>query len=43
MMQYEWGYHNMDGYGVFALLLWLALFVNLILLGFWLWQQINKK
>jgi hypothetical protein len=29
--------------GAWALLLWLVVFVDLVLLGIWLWQHINKK
>ena len=42
-MRYDWDYQMMGGYGVFMILLWLVVLVDLTLLGFWLWQQINKK
>lgn len=42
-----WGYQNMmGGYGTFGLLgsvFWIVILVDLILLGIWLWKQINKK
>lgn len=41
------GYQNMmGGYGVFGLLgtlFWLVILIDLILVGIWLWQQIQKK
>lgn len=43
MMPYYYNDHMTGGWGVFALLLWLVLFVDLILLGIWLWQRISKK
>lgn len=33
----------MGGGGVVAFLFWLVLLADLVLLGFWLWKQINKK
>lgn len=44
MMGY--GYGNMMGYGGYAILgslFWIVLLVDLILLGIWLWKQIQKK
>lgn len=39
-----WGYGNMmGGVGVLGLAFWLVLFVDAILVGIWLWQQIQKK
>jgi len=41
-----YGNENMMGWGgigFLGLLFWLVLFVDLILLGIWLWKQINKK
>ena len=43
MMPYYYNDHMTGGWGVFAFLLWLVIFVDLILLGIWLWQRINKK
>lgn len=39
------GYGNMMGYGfgVLGIILWLVILVDLILLGIWLWKQINKR
>lgn len=41
-MHHYYNYHMMDGYGAFALLLWLVLLIDLILLGVWLIKQIGK-
>ncbi len=43
MMNY--GYAGMmgGGIGVFGPLTWLVVFVDLVLVGVWLWQQISKK
>lgn len=42
-----WGYQNMmGGYGAFGFLgtiFWLVILVDLILLGIWLWQKIQKE
>lgn len=41
-----WGYGNMmggAGFGLIATLFWIAGFIDLILLGVWLWKQIQKK
>lgn len=43
------GYRNMmDGggfgwFGFFGTLFWIILLIDLILLGMWLWKQIQKK
>lgn len=44
-MMGNWGYGGMMGYGfgVWSLVLWLIVLVDLILVGAWLWKQINKK
>lgn len=36
-------YSMMGGLGGWGLLLWLVVFIDLALLGIWLWQQITKK
>lgn len=38
-------YGNMmsSGFGIFALLTWLLVIVNLVLLAVWLWKQIQKN
>jgi len=42
MMGY--GYSGMMGEaGVFGLLTWLVVLVDLVLVGIWLWQQISKN
>lgn len=39
-----WGYQNMmGGAGVIASIFWIVILVDLILLGLWLWKQIQKK
>lgn len=45
-MMDQWGYGNMMGWsGGFGLgiLTWIVLLIDLILLGVWLWKQIQKK
>jgi len=32
-----------SGFGFLASLFWLVIFIDFILLGVWLWKQINKK
>ncbi len=39
----NWGNDMMGGYGFIAVLLWLIVLVDLVLLGIWLWKQISKK
>lgn len=46
MWMMGWGYGNMMGsygFGVIANLFWFVVLVDLILLGIWLWKQIQKK
>lgn len=46
MMDYWWGSDGMMGWGGAGLVLslfWIVVLVDLILLGFWLWKQIQKK
>jgi len=39
-----WGYSSMmGGVGTLGFLTWLVLFIDLVLVGIWLWQQISKK
>ena len=39
-----WGYGSMmSNFGSLGFLTWLVLFIDLILVGIWLWQQILKK
>jgi len=43
MMGYGYGYEGMmGGMGSFGFLTWLVVFVDLVLLGIWLWQKISK-
>lgn len=41
------GYGNvggmMGGFGILGTIFWIVLLVDLILLGIWLWKQIQKK
>ena len=44
MMGYGYGGWNMmGGAGVFGLITWAVVLVDLVLVGIWLWQQISKK
>lgn len=45
MMGYgNWAYGMMNsGLGLIATVFWLVTLFDLILLGIWLWKQINKK
>ncbi|MDO8498917.1 MAG: hypothetical protein Q7S44_03975 [bacterium] len=46
-----WGYQNMMNWGgggfaafsVLGIMFWLVLLIDLILVGVWLWKQIEKK
>jgi len=37
----NWG--GMAWFGTLGIVFWLVILIDLILLGFWLWKQINKK
>ncbi len=41
----DWGGYGgmMGGFGILASLFWIIILIDLILLGFWLWKQIQKK
>ncbi len=41
-MMYSYGYEHMGGGDVFGLLISLVVLADLILLGWWLWKQIQK-
>lgn len=41
MMGY--GYGGMMGGSVLGVITWIVVFVDLVLVGIWLWQQITKK
>lgn len=41
MMGYG-GYGPMAGAGTFGIITWLVVIIDLVLLGVWLWKQINK-
>ncbi|HEY4527293.1 MAG TPA: hypothetical protein VJK53_05635 [Candidatus Paceibacterota bacterium] len=43
MMGQYGGYSMMGGAGIVGLLLWLVIFVDMILVGIWLWQHISRK
>lgn len=37
------GMMNWGGFGIFVSLFWIVILIDAILLGIWLWQQIQKK
>jgi cytoskeletal protein RodZ len=37
------GYGGFGMMGLFGPLTWLVVFIDLVLVGIWLWQQISKK
>lgn len=37
------GMMNWGGFGVAAFIFWIVLFIDSILLGIWLWQQIQGR
>ncbi len=42
----DWAFDHgsmMGSTGVWGVLLWLVLFIDLLLIGIWLWQHITKK
>jgi len=39
----NWGNGGMAWFGALGIIFWLVILIDLILLGFWLWKQINKK
>lgn len=40
----NWGYGMMNsGFGVLAIIFWLVILIDLILVGFWLAKQLQKK
>ena len=43
----NWGYgsgmQGWGGMGTWGLLTWLVVFIDLVLLGLWLWKQLTKK
>ena len=50
MMGLKYGYGGMMGgpaalgvFGTFGIIGWIVVLADLILLGMWLWKQINKK
>lgn len=44
MMDNGWGWNHMDsGAGLFAVLMYIVLLIDLVLVGLWLYKQINKK
>lgn len=43
MNTYAYGYRGMmGGSDVLCFLLWAVVFIDLVLVGIWLWKQINK-
>ena len=43
MMGYGGFGNMMGGFGFLVSIFWIVILVDLILLGIWLWKQINKK
>ncbi len=41
-MGYEYGGMMGGGFGTIAVIAWIAVTVDLVLLGIWLWKQISK-
>ena len=39
----NWGNGGMAWFGTLGIIFWLVILIDLILLGFWLWKQIQKK
>ncbi len=39
----NWGHDMMGGYGFTGALLWVIILIDLLLLGIWLFKQIQKK
>lgn len=37
------GYSTFGDFGIFMLLFWVLVVVDLALLGMWLWKQLQKK
>ena len=42
-MGYDGGWGMMGGGGLFGIITWLVIVVDLILLGVWLWKKIQEK
>lgn len=42
MMSGSWGQSMMGGIGIWGSLFAIVVFVDLVLVGVWLWKQINK-
>ena len=42
-MMYGYGNGMMGEAGIFMLLTWIIVLVDLVLVGIWLWQHITKK
>ncbi len=42
MMGYGYG-GGTSGFALLALLTWIAVLADLVLLGIWLWKQVSKK
>ena len=43
MDNFNWGNDMMGGYTFFCVILWAIVLIDLVLLGMWLWKQIQKK
>lgn len=43
MMNWGYGMMNFGAFWFIGSLMWIIVFIDLILLGVWLWKQIQKK
>ena len=43
MDNFNWANDMMGGYSFFCVILWVIILIDLVLLGMWLWKQIQKK
>ncbi|MDP4010257.1 MAG: hypothetical protein Q8P37_00095 [Candidatus Spechtbacteria bacterium] len=43
MMYYDGNWGMMSGWGLFGAITWLVVMIDLVLVGIWLWKQVNKK
>lgn len=44
MMYNDWGWNHMNGgVNIFCVLMYMVILIDLVLVGVWLYKQINKK
>lgn len=43
MMDYYGNWGMMGGMGLFGIVTWLVVIIDLVLVGIWLWQQVSKR